>query len=184
MKKNRLYNLKFFEKMKNKKKRNRNQKSQEIHLKKNKKSLINDPNCSVETYFKLRNWIKGSLVFYKSQFKKLLIPFAIHCFVNLLKKGFFVEAKIFLLRIKIDLVGKLFDFDKNFINIIFFKKSNIEEIIEVFEKKRYKVKLTISTFDLLLNYSEAKLSWCFLKFLNEKVKIVLKKKKKKKKKKQ
>lgn len=180
MLKNKIGTPKFLEIMINKKKTISNLKSKEIFIK-NKKNFSNqDPNWFIETYFSLRSWINSSFVSYKKQFEKLLAPFAIYCFINLLEKGFFVEAKIFLLRIKVDVEKKLFDFDKNFINNFYFKKLNMEEVIRIFDEKTYKIQITIPAFNLLLDYSEKQLSWCFLKFLNEKIKIILKKEKNKK----
>lgn len=60
-----------------------------------KKKRENDPEIYLVSYSMLRKWVDTSLDLYKPELSRLLYPIFIHCFLELINKGFILQSKDF-----------------------------------------------------------------------------------------
>lgn len=67
-----------------------------------KKKIENDPNIYYRAYSMLRNWVETSLDLYKPELSRISYPIFVHCFLELISKGFTAHAKAFLDKFKDD----------------------------------------------------------------------------------
>lgn len=67
-----------------------------------KRKRDNDPDIYSRAYGILRSWVETSLDLYKPELTRLLYPMFIHCFLELIAKGYPAHAKTFLDKFKED----------------------------------------------------------------------------------
>lgn len=67
-----------------------------------KRKRDSDPEVYHRAYSILRNWVETSLDLYKPELSRILYPIFIHCYLELIFKGFSSKAKNFLDRFKSD----------------------------------------------------------------------------------
>jgi WD40 repeat protein len=123
-----------------------------------------DPYRCINFYSQFNIWISNSLYYVRNQLKKFLIPFAFCIFSDLLKMGFYIEAKIFILRNKLD-------FKNFFVNS--FEKIERGDFLKELEIKIFYIETSIPIFRILLNFLVQYGTIDCFKFLNERFKIKL-----------
>ncbi|ABW98247.1 taf90 (nucleomorph) [Hemiselmis andersenii] len=141
-----------------------------------KKNLIFDPMQNSEVYSNFRLWVFLSIKPYKKYFKKFLIPLAFCFLLDLLEKGHFIEAKVFLTRFNSDFKKCFLDLNIHSIKNKFFLKNEIKKIIKFVKRIIFKIEIEVNAFSIFIEYFEKKKFFKFFKFLNEKFQIILIKK--------
>jgi len=121
-----------------------------------KKFLFHDPIQNCEIYSNFRFWVFLSIKPYKKYFKKFLTPLAFCFFLELLEKGHFIEAKIFLTKFSSDFKKCYLNFKVSSLKNKLFLKNEIKKIIKFVKKIIFKITIEINAFSIFLEYFEKK----------------------------
>ncbi|CAK7892075.1 transcription initiation factor TFIID subunit 5 [[Candida] anglica] len=115
-----------------------------------KKKRESNPETYLQAYSMLRSWVATSLDLYKPELSRILYPIFIHCYLELISKGFVADAKKFLDKFKDDHmmlhggeVNRL-----SGISTIDHLKEN--KLAQAFRTNKYKIIVSKTTINLLL----------------------------------
>lgn len=136
--------------------------------------LDGTPKAYQHAYGLLRDWIEASLDIYKPELRKVLYPIFVHSFLDLVNKGNTDAAKEFFNSIK-DEHTVLHGYDvRNFVAVSLPAHLNDNALALLYRQNKYRVSLSRTTFDLLLNFMfeiEADGGAIIMRLLNQYIEI-------------
>ncbi|KAH7289839.1 hypothetical protein KP509_30G020600 [Ceratopteris richardii] len=133
--------------------------------------LDNVPASYKEAYSKLRNWVHSSLDLYKHELLRILYPVFLHCFMDLVAKGFQQEARSFFQNFKDDYETlHLRDLQK-LEGVLSSDHLQEMELARSLRENKVTVKMCQFSFDLLLQYLHNTDSSLMLGVVNEHINL-------------
>ncbi|RLV95544.1 Transcription initiation factor TFIID subunit 5 [Spathaspora sp. JA1] len=117
-----------------------------------KKKRENDPSIYTITYSMLRRWVDSSLDLYKPELSRVLYPLFIHCFLELISKGFDVESKVFFDKFKSDhLILHGVEVNK-FAGLALPEHLQENELAMAYRNHKYRILVSKTSLNLLLYF--------------------------------
>ncbi|GAM18992.1 hypothetical protein SAMD00019534_021670, partial [Acytostelium subglobosum LB1] len=136
-----------------------------------------NPQKYLESYVKLRNWIHQSLDIYKQEFLSILYPIFVHCYIDLISKGYPSQA--------FELMEKLgpehedyYDEDLKLLRgIRNYEHLKENELASTFRNNSWNLKMCAYSFELLMSFLHESKFILIISIINQYFNIKLKKKK-------
>lgn len=117
-----------------------------------KKKRENDPQIYSIAYSMLRRWVDSSLDLYKPELSRILYPLFIHCFLELISKGFGLQAKQFFDKFKSDHII-LHGVEVNkFAGLSLPEHLKENELAVAYRNHKYKILVSKTSLSLLLYF--------------------------------
>ncbi|MCO5597089.1 hypothetical protein L7F22_051163 [Adiantum nelumboides] len=133
--------------------------------------LDNAPALYKEAYSKLRSWVHSSLDIYKHELLRILYPVFLHCFMDLVSKGFSQEARSFFQSFRDD-YETLHSHDLQRLEAVLSSDHLQEmELARSLRENKVNVKMCQFSFDLLLQYLHNTDSSLMLGIVNEHINL-------------
>ncbi|KAA8494658.1 Transcription initiation factor TFIID subunit 5 [Porphyridium purpureum] len=117
-----------------------------------------DPQVIEHAYFVLQKWVDSSLELYKGELHSVLYPMLVHCFLELVRRGYVTEGKTFLERAgaELKMSGTLnasnLDELLHLAGVASIQHMEENEVSSRFLKERYEIYLTPFAFELLIGF--------------------------------
>ncbi|KAI5058413.1 hypothetical protein GOP47_0026583 [Adiantum capillus-veneris] len=133
--------------------------------------LDNAPVLYKEAYSKLRSWVHSSLDIYKNELLRILYPVFLHCYMDLVSKGFSQEARTFFQSFRDD-YETLHSRDLQRLESVLSSDHLQEmELARSLRENKVNVKMCQYSFDLLLQYLHNTESTLMLGIVNEHINL-------------
>eukprot|EP00026_Physarum_polycephalum_P004444 Phypoly_transcript_04463.p1 GENE.Phypoly_transcript_04463~~Phypoly_transcript_04463.p1 ORF type:complete len:668 (+),score=124.44 Phypoly_transcript_04463:86-2005(+) len=115
-------------------------------------STESSPQRYIESYVKLREWIHSSLDLYKQEMLVILYPVFVHCYLDLVSKGYSEEAHKLMDQVSPDHTEFHEDELKRLRGVTTPAHVLENELAIMFRNNKFNVTLSAYSFDLLLNF--------------------------------
>lgn len=112
----------------------------------------NDPDTYFMAYSMLRKWVESSLDLYKPELSRVLYPLFIHCFLDLITKGYEVKAKQFFDKYKSDHLILHGVEVRKFAGLSLPEHIQENEVAVAYRKHRYRILVSKTSLNLLLYF--------------------------------
>lgn len=111
-----------------------------------------DPEIYFTAYSMLRRWVGSSLDLYKPELSRVLYPLYIHCFLELISKGFSSEAKLFFDKFRSDhLVLHGIEVEK-FAGLSLPEHLEENDLAVAYRKYKYRILVSKTSLNLLIYF--------------------------------
>ncbi|CCG23381.1 Taf5 protein [Candida orthopsilosis Co 90-125] len=117
-----------------------------------KTRIENDPDTYFMAYSMLRKWVESSLDLYKPELSRVLYPLFIHCFLDLITKGYEVKAKQFFDKYKSDHLILHGVEVRKFAGLSLPEHIQENEVAVAYRKHRYRILVSKTSLNLLLYF--------------------------------
>ncbi|MCP8719800.1 MAG: hypothetical protein M5F18_10995 [Asgard group archaeon] len=117
-----------------------------------KKKRENNPEIYCTAYSMLRRWVDSSLDLYKPELARVLYPLFIHCFLELISKGFPNEAKDFFDKFKSDHLILHGVEVKKFAGLSLPEHLEENDLATAYRKYKYRILVSKTSLNLLLYF--------------------------------
>ncbi|CAI5755829.1 unnamed protein product [Candida verbasci] len=124
----------------------------ELKLLEAKTKRENDPDTYFIAYTMLRRWVDSSLDLYKPELSRILYPLFIHCFLELISKGFTLESKKFFDKFKYDHYILHGDEINKFAGVSLMEHLQENELALAYRKYKYRILVSKTSLNLLLYF--------------------------------
>lgn len=115
-------------------------------------STESSPQRYIESYVKLREWIHSSLDLYKQEMLVILYPVFVHCYLDLVAKGYSEEARQLMSQVSPDHTEFHDDELIRLRGVTTPAHVTENELAIMFRNNKFNVTLSAYSFDLLLNF--------------------------------
>lgn len=124
-----------------------------------------------EAYGKLRNWVHSSLDLYKNELLRILYPVFLHCFMDVVAKGFPQEARTFFQTFREDHEALHLRDLQILQGILSSEHLQEMELARSLRENKVNIKMCQYSFDLLLQYLHNTDSSLMLGIVNERINL-------------
>eukprot|EP00250_Pteridium_aquilinum_P012760 c20924_g1_i1 orf=85-2091(+) len=131
----------------------------------------NVPMLYKEAYGKLRTWVHSSLDLYKNELLRILYPVFLHCFMDLVAKGFSQEARSFFQNFREDYEALHLRDLQRLEGVLSSDHLQEMELARSLRDNKVNVKMCQYSFDLLLQYLHNTDSSLMLGIVNEHINL-------------
>lgn len=112
----------------------------------------NDPKMFSRAYLLYRSWCDNSLEMYKFELKKLLYPFFVHLFINLIQRNNITEAHNFILKFKSDHILIHSQEIEKLLTLNSSDKLSENKYSNLFLNNKYRLNLSNTSLNLILSF--------------------------------
>ncbi|XP_024534528.1 transcription initiation factor TFIID subunit 5 [Selaginella moellendorffii] len=124
-----------------------------------------------ESYSKLRNWVHSSLDLYKTELLRILYPVFVHCYMELVAKGFAQEAREFFQSFRDDHQPQHIRDLQKLEGVITPQHLQENETACTLQENKVHVKMCQYSFELLLQYLQSTESMLMLGIVNSHINL-------------
>lgn len=136
-------------------------------------NMEGSPDWYAESFRELRRWVEGSLDVYRAELTGVLFPVLVHCYLQLVARGFARDATSFLLEFRRDYMGSYPEELNRLSALCFPQDIPKNEVARRFLE--HKVDITLSAFahQLLISFLQEHRRLLLLRIINENINITV-----------
>lgn len=132
-----------------------------------------DPRTYEEAYVKLMEWICNSLDMYKYELHAVAYPMFVHCFLELVAKGYVDHAKVFLHRHAKDHTRLHLEEIRHLSMVFSPEHVRANEYAQQVLHSKFNIQMSLLSFELLNNFLSQEQLFLLLAILNERVNLIV-----------